>query len=63
MEDINQIAENCKVFIEQYNSCKKREIDNAEKMNSKFEIEECMIYFDLTKLCVNRYIYTIDNSN
>ena len=56
MEDINQIAENCKVFIDQYVSCKQKGIDKAEKIGTKFDIKGCMVFYDLTKICVNSHV-------
>ena len=52
MINIEQISSNCKIFIEQFNYCKTKELNKAKNMNTEFEIKNCMIYFNLIKLCI-----------
>lgn len=56
MENINHISKNCKFFIDQYISCKYKEINIAKKNNIDLSLKSCLVFYDLTKICVNSYI-------
>ena len=56
MENSYHVDENCKVFIDQYISCKNKEFDKAKKMNTEFTLKECIVLYDLARICVNSYI-------
>lgn len=56
MENSYHVDENCKVFIDQYISCKNKELDKSRKMNTKFTLKDCIVLYDLARICVNSHI-------
>lgn len=60
MDNTNQITENCNVFIDQYISCRHKEFDKAKDMNTKFTLKNCVVFYDLARICVNSHINSIN---
>lgn len=56
MEENNQIIENCKEFIEQYISCKNKNINESKELGTEFDLIECNLVYSLTKKCVNKHM-------
>jgi len=56
MENSYHVDENCKGFIDQYISCKNKELDKSRKMNTEFTLKDCIVLYDLARICVNSHI-------